>query len=141
MKGERSNEDRRGRETDRRQRFDRRFKDRGAEARGSKDLTEPPSLTNAPLTSGGIKGEEQCAHILQSEGRFCGFFFAKHVGSFQHEFVRPPLWTPESECSNCHATAGDDVILKAAVINGEAAILCNKPGCFKTASTIRLRVS
>lgn len=137
MNEERSNnEDRRKIDpirSDRRKTFDRRLKDRGAEARGSKDLTQPP-----PMQSYTMSGSEQCAHIIAGE-KFCGFFFGKHVGSFQHEFVRPPLWTPESECSNCRTRAGNGIILKAAVINGEAKILCNKPGCFKTASTIRLR--
>ena len=43
---------------------------------------------------------EQCAHVIAGE-KFCGFFYAKHVGSFQHDFVRPPEVSEEDECAIC----------------------------------------
>lgn len=57
-------------------------------------------MTTKDLVSMVPQDHEQCAYIIAGE-KFCGFFFAKHVGSFQHDFVRPPKVNPDDECWAC----------------------------------------
>lgn len=67
---------------------------------------------------------EQCAHVIAGE-KFCGFFFAKHIGSFQHDFVRPPEVKAEDECEKCgDAVCRGVTLVWALFTNSECKKVC-----------------
>jgi len=82
---------------------------------------------------------EACAKVVANT--FCGFYYGKHIGSFQHEFVRPPLLTGDSECSNCGAAACRGVKLVAACINGQVKVRCLAQECSGDSARIEMRTT